>query len=104
MTHRTTLVTLTYGDRFNYLHTLVSRSLESPLIERVIIVSNASVAPLQNLSSKWPGQVGVIRLEHNTGSAHGYSVGIQAALDAGAEYIWLMDDDNAPTINAIEVL
>ncbi|MEE4859545.1 glycosyltransferase [Pseudomonas alliivorans] len=104
MTHRTTLVTLTYGDRFNYLHTLVSRSLESPLIERVIIVSNASVAPLQNLSSKWPGQVEVIRLEHNTGSAHGYSVGIQAALNAGAEYIWLMDDDNAPTINAIEVL
>ncbi len=37
MTHRTTLVTLTYGDRFNYLHTLVSRSLESPLIERVIM-------------------------------------------------------------------
>lgn len=104
MTQRTSLVTLTYGDRFNYLHTLVSRSLESPLIDRVIIVSNASVAPLHNLCEKWPGQVQVIYLEHNTGSANGYSVGIQAALDAGAEYIWLMDDDNAPTINAIEVL
>lgn len=104
MTQRTSLVTLTYGDRFNYLHTLVSRSLESPLIDRVIIVSNASVAPLHNLCEKWPGQVQVIYLEHNTGSANGYSVGIQAALDAGAEYIWLMDDDNAPTINAVEVL
>lgn len=104
MTQRTSLVTLTYGDRFNYLHTLVSRSLESPLIDRVIIVSNASVAPLHTLSEKWPGQVQIIYLEHNTGSANGYSVGIQAALDAGADYIWLMDDDNAPTINAIEVL
>lgn len=104
MTQRTTLVTLTYGDRFNYLHTLVSRSLESPLIERVIIVSNASVAPLENLRATWPSQVEVIYLQSNTGSAKGYSVGIQAALDAGAEYIWLMDDDNAPTINAIATL
>ncbi len=104
MINRTTLVTLTYGDRFKYLHTLVSRSLESPQIERVIIVSNASVAPLQSLSEKWPDQVQVIYLPDNTGSANGYAVGIQAALDAGAEYIWLMDDDNAPTINAIAVL
>jgi len=104
MTQKTTLVTLTYGDRFNYLHTLVSRSLESPLIDRVIIVSNASTAPLESLRRSWPYQVDVIYLEKNTGSAKGYSVGIQAALDAGAEYIWLMDDDNAPTINAISVL
>ena len=104
MTQLTTLVTLTYGDRFNYLHTLVSRSLESPLIDRVIIVSNASVAPLENLRTSWPGQVEVIYLDNNTGSAKGYSVGIKAALDAGAEYIWLMDDDNAPTHNAIATL
>jgi hypothetical protein len=104
MTQLTTLVTLTYGDRFNYLHTLVSRSLESPLIDRVIIVSNASVAPLETLRMMWPGQVEIIYMESNTGSARGYSVGIQAALDAGAEYIWLMDDDNAPTINAIATL
>ena len=104
MTPLTTLVTLTYGDRYNYLHTLVSRSLESPLIERVIIVSNASVAPLEKLSATWPSQVQVIYLQDNTGSAKGYSIGIQAALDAGAEYIWLMDDDNAPTINAIATL
>ncbi|MFS2161435.1 glycosyltransferase [Pseudomonas sp. Pseusp122] len=104
MPNLTTLVTLTYGDRFNYLHTLISRSLESPLIERVIIVSNASVAPLESLSRAWPGQIKIIYLQHNSGSAKGYSVGIQAALDAGAEHIWLMDDDNAPTIHAIAIL
>ncbi|KPW40033.1 Glycosyl transferase, group 2 protein [Pseudomonas coronafaciens pv. atropurpurea] len=101
---QTTLVTLTYGDRFDYLHTLISRSLQSPLISRVIIVSNASVAPLQTLCEEWPDKVQVIRLAHNTGSANGYSVGIKAALDAGDDYIWLMDDDNAPTLDAIEVL
>lgn len=101
---QTTLVTLTYGDRLDYLHTLVSRSLQSPLINRVIIVSNASVAPLHTLCEKWPDRVQVIRLSHNTGSANGYSVGIKAALDAGDDYIWLMDDDNAPTLDAIDVL
>lgn len=105
MPHRlTTLVTLTYGDRYNYLHTLVSRSLESPLIDRVIVVSNASTAPLENLKQQWPEHVRVIYLHENTGSARGYSVGIQAALEGGAEHIWLMDDDNAPTINAIATL
>ncbi|KAA8709762.1 glycosyltransferase [Pseudomonas cannabina] len=104
MPHLTTLVTLTYGDRFNYLHMLISRSLHSPQIERVIVVSNASVAPLQALSDKWPDQVQIIWLPVNTGSANGYAVGIQAALEAGAEYIWLMDDDNAPTCHAIELL
>ncbi|WP_397452439.1 glycosyltransferase [Pseudomonas sp. NA-150] len=104
MTPKTTLVTLTYGDRLPYLQTLLSRSLSSPQIERVIIVSNASVAPLESLGRTWPGQIEVIYLQQNTGSATGYSVGIKAALDTGAEYIWLMDDDNAPTVNAIAVL
>ncbi|NVL48122.1 glycosyltransferase, partial [Pseudomonas syringae pv. actinidiae] len=104
MPRQTTLVTLTYGDRFNYLHTLINRSLDSPLISRVIIVSNASVAPLQALCDEWPGQVRVIWLPDNTGSANGYSTGIKAALQEGADYIWLMDDDNSPARNAIEVL
>lgn len=104
MPHQTTLVTLTYGDRFSYLHTLISRSLESPLIGRVIIVSNASVAPLQALCDEWPDRVQVLWLPDNTGSANGYSTGIKAALETGDDYIWLMDDDNAPTTHAIEVL
>ncbi|MCO8169494.1 glycosyltransferase [Pseudomonas sp. 21LCFQ02] len=104
MSKQTTLVTLTYGDRYSYLHTLISRSLANPLIERVIVVSNASTAPLHKLTEQWPEQVRVIHLEHNTGSANGYAIGIQAALQAGGEYLWLMDDDNAPTPNAVEVL
>jgi len=104
MNATTTLVTLTYGDRLNYLQTLVSRSLASPQIARVIIVSNASKSELNSLCLAWPDQVELIHLPSNTGSANGYAVGIAAALKGGAEYIWLMDDDNAPTINAIASL
>jgi GT2 family glycosyltransferase len=104
MNATTTLVTLTYGDRLNYLQTLVNRSLASAQIARVIIVNNASLVPLESLCLAWPGQIELINLPSNTGSANGYAVGIAAALKAGAEYIWLMDDDNAPTINAIATL
>ncbi|MBD1552156.1 glycosyltransferase [Pseudomonas typographi] len=104
MNATTTLVTLTYGDRIDYLKALISRSLGSPHIARVIVVSNASRSNLHSLHSQWPGQVELVELPANTGSAHGYKVGIQAALDRGAEHIWLMDDDNAPTLGAIEAL
>ncbi|MFF7706236.1 glycosyltransferase [Pseudomonas sp. NPDC007930] len=104
MNTTTTLVTLTYGDRIEYLKALISRSLGSPRIGRVIVVSNASRSNLASLVEQWPGQVELVHLPSNTGSAYGYRVGIQAALDSGAEQIWLMDDDNAPTLGAIEAL
>lgn len=100
----TTLVTLTYGQRLHYLQTLVARSLSNWRIQRVIVVNNASKDNLRALCAAWPGQVEVIDLPTNTGSAAGYRVGIEAALARGAEYIWLMDDDNAPKLGAIDAL
>lgn len=100
----TTLVTLTYGDRLHYLTTLIERSLACAEIAQVIVVNNAASADLGQLLRRWPVQVQIIDLPSNTGSANGYAVGINAALQAGAEYIWLMDDDNAPTPGAIELL
>jgi GT2 family glycosyltransferase len=104
MTAKTTLVTLTYGDRLHYLQALINRSLASSQIERVIVVSNASSADLNALPRRWPGQIVLIDLPSNTGSAYGYAIGIEDALRRGAEYIWLMDDDNAPTLGAVETL
>ena len=104
MTAKTTLVTLTYGNRLCYLKALIQRSLASPLIERVIVVNNASRADLESLKTSWPQQIELIDLPLNTGSANGYKVGIEAALKCGAPYIWLMDDDNAPTPGAIDAL
>ena len=42
----TTIVTVTYGDRLRYLEQLVERALGFAAIDRVLIVSNASTAPL----------------------------------------------------------
>jgi len=104
MNGSTVLVTLTYGDRLEYLEELLARALREPDIARAIVVSNASVAELDRLFKLWPNRVQVIELSSNTGSANGYCVGIAAALKTSCEYIWLMDDDNAPTPGAFPLL
>lgn len=104
MPTKTTVVTVTYGDRLNYLQQLIERALAFDDIHDVIVVSNASHAALDSLLTRWPGRVQLIQLEHNTGSANGYAVAIEAALAGSADYIWMMDDDNAPTLSAVTIL
>ncbi|PXV59672.1 Glycosyltransferase, GT2 family [Dyella jiangningensis] len=100
----TTLVTVTYADRIHFLGELLRRAFDQEGMERAVIVSNASRSNLALLEEKWGSRVQIIRLTENTGSANGYAVGIQAALDGGAHYLWLMDDDNAPKQGALAVL
>lgn len=99
-----TLVTVTYGDRLRFLAEAVRCALEVEGVDRALVVSNASRSPLDELERTWGGRVRIIRLAANTGSANGYAVGIQAALDDGADYLWLMDDDNAPRPGALQAL
>ncbi|PJI46795.1 MAG: glycosyl transferase family 2 [Pseudomonas sp.] len=104
MNGSTVLVTLTYGDRLEYLEELLARAFREKDITRAIVVSNASVAELDQLFLLWPNRVQVIELDSNTGSANGYAVGIEAALKSGCDFIWLMDDDNAPTPGSFPLL
>lgn len=104
MNGSTVLVTLTYGDRLEYLEELLARAFREKDITRAIVVSNASVAELDKLFMLWPNRVQVIELDSNTGSANGYAVGIEAALKSGCDFIWLMDDDNAPTPGSFPLL
>lgn len=100
----TTLVTVTYADRLVYLQELLFRAFEVEGVWRAIVVSNASRSDLALLEQQWGERLHIVRLDKNTGSANGYSVGIKTALDTGADYIWLMDDDNAPKPGALQLL
>lgn len=97
----TTLVTVTYADRIGYLRELLRRALEIEGVNRAIVVSNASTSDLKIIENEWGNKLRVVRLSSNSGSANGYSVGIEAALADNAEFIWLMDDDNAPRQGAL---
>lgn len=100
----TTLVTVTYADRIHYLEELLRRAFVSEGVARAVVVSNASRSDLSRLEEAWGDCLSIIRLGENTGSANGYAVGIRAALDLDAHYLWLMDDDNAPMQGALGVL
>ncbi len=104
MTSKTTVVTVTYGDRLPFLQQLIASALSFAEISDVVVVSNAAQAPLNELVDRWPGRVRLIELQQNTGSANGYAVALAAALEGDADNIWMMDDDNAPTAAAVSIL
>ncbi|WP_293786009.1 glycosyltransferase [uncultured Aeromicrobium sp.] len=65
---------------------------------RVVVVDNASTddtpAVIESFRDRFAEGVLVNhRLEVNTGGAGGFSEGTRVALEQGAEWIWLMDDD-----------
>ena len=45
-----------------------------------------------------------LRLLYNSGGAGGFTYGIRKAVEAGYDYVWLMDDDCVPSDDALEEL
>jgi dTDP-4-dehydrorhamnose reductase len=77
---------------------------QSKALARIIVVDNGS----QDGSAEWLRQEMdeqlVLIEQGNLGSAGGQFAGIKAAYEAGAEWIWLMDDDVVPEPDALEKL
>lgn len=72
-------------------------SMDQPA-DYVIVVDNASTDNTQEVIQKWEAVFGsnVLinqRLDTNTGGAGGFSEGTRVALELGADWVWLMDDD-----------
>jgi len=100
------VVTVTYGDRFIYLSQVISSVLDQG-INKIFIVDNNSctnsLEKLENLLIAIPDKISLIKLSKNTGSANGFKVGMEAAVEE-FNFIWLLDDDNKPRKNALKVL
>ena len=74
---------------------------------RIIVVDNASTDDTQDVIAAAipnfkPGVVINHRLETNTGGAGGFSEGTKVALENGADWVWLMDDDVEILPDALE--
>lgn len=89
-------VTVTYGARQPLLQ-LVLGGLAVQGVSKAIVVDNGASWPVAaTLAAQYGAFVEVVCIGHNVGSAKGYAAGIQRAIDLGAEFIWLLDDDNQP--------
>lgn len=88
--------TVTYSNRYP----LVVRTAQAALTAgatKVIIVDNGSEEPSKtNLRtfSRNNSQIELVALDENRGSAVGFGEAITSSLGAGADYVWLLDDDN----------
>lgn len=102
------MVTVTYGDRADLLEQVVEATIALG-VGRVVIVDNASIATsavqIDRICQRHRECVKLVRLDRNLGSAGGFKAGLEMAERlSGAEFIWLLDDDNKPTSSALEHL
>jgi GT2 family glycosyltransferase len=107
---RVCVVTVTYGDRRRVLERVVCRLLDvaesTPELHSILIVDNGSTGLtkeyLQHLAELPNCEIAT--LEENLGSAVGFGTGLDRGQDAGCDYIWLLDDDNLPDQDALQIL
>jgi rhamnopyranosyl-N-acetylglucosaminyl-diphospho-decaprenol beta-1,3/1,4-galactofuranosyltransferase len=75
---------------------------------RILVVDNASTdhtpdVVAQAIEAGGPS-IQYERLDRNVGGAGGFSRGVELALESGAEWLWLMDDDVEVLPGAVEAL
>lgn len=91
-----TIIVVTFN-RSSYLSQLLDTIAAMTVpASRVIVVDNASTDDTSEVvrNSSLPASVlRYERLDKNTGGAGGFSAGMAFALDEGADWIWIMDDD-----------
>lgn len=99
-----TAVTVTYGERRDLLRQVLD-ALPAQGIGKVVVVDNGARWPVKaELTADYGDLVDVVEMGCNTGSAPGFAAGIQRAVDLGAEYLWLLDDDNRPERGCLSTL
>ena len=69
---------------------------QSRLPDRLIVVDNASEDRVRDLVNGQPIPTTYLPSRRNLGGAGGFALGILHALAAGADWVWLADDDGHP--------
>ena len=70
----------------------------------VVVIDNASIEKFEIRNSKFEIDVKIIRSEKNLGFSGGQNIGVRYALDNGADYILILNNDTIVDKNLIEEL
>lgn len=94
------IVTVTYGNRIEYLEKVIYRAIELGISKCCIVVNGSDRSFFSHLLKL--ENIYIIFNDDNLGSAKGFKQGIEYLYRLNTtEYIWLLDDDNLPDINAL---
>lgn len=101
MVHKICVVTVTYGNRVQFLKQQLEKLLSEEHISFIIINDNASTPLVANFFPLHQ-KIKLITQKQNMGSAFGYHEALKYAMDnTNADFFWLLDDDNVPEKDAL---
>jgi GT2 family glycosyltransferase len=97
-------VVVTYNRLALLLEALAAVHAQSRVPDATIVVDNASTDQSAAAVRQHFPSVQLAELARNTGGAGGFACGTALALAAGADLIWLMDDDTVPEPDALRAM
>jgi rhamnopyranosyl-N-acetylglucosaminyl-diphospho-decaprenol beta-1,3/1,4-galactofuranosyltransferase len=101
---RVVAVVVTWNRRELLLEALAAIQAQTRPPDLVVVADNASAdGTAAAVRSRFPS-VQIAELDANYGGAGGFAYGMSLALEAGADLIWLMDDDTVPEPGALLAL
>ncbi len=98
---------VTYGDRFQLLSQVLKFCLTAPIAEIALVdngSSENSATAIDQFIAEENIPVYLKRFSTNKGSAKGFKTAIELAANSKSELILILDDDNLPRTNCIEIL
>lgn len=103
-----TAVVVTYNRKDLLLRCVEALHRQTLKPSRILIVNNASsdgtVAALEEGGWLAHPDIELLNLTENSGGAGGFSAGVQHAVQGGADWVWVMDDDALPKPDAMRNL
>lgn len=92
---KVTAVTITYGDRWQFLSKTIEAAMKDPSITTLVIVDNGSriKEKIEQETKPYGQRVQILRQEKNLGSAGGFGVGLAHARQTDCDFVLLLDDD-----------
>jgi GT2 family glycosyltransferase len=72
--------------------------------DRIVVFDNGGPVAAAEVLREWAGRIDIVRSPANLGGAGGFAGGLRRALDHGADWAWLMDDDAVPKSDALAQL
>ena len=98
------VVIVNWNGREDTLQCLASLKPLSHSLRSVIVVDNGSTESIKEVLEKSYAWVTCISLSENLGFAGGNNVGIKKALEDGAEFVWLLNNDTVVDKHVLSIL